>query len=115
MQIGGILAVIPTFIYVAAWAVAVVFAVRMVRDRGGRPERFLLIGVSLMLVNSVIRSATAVFVPLLVPTLKEAGMSNVSIAWNISAIHMFGGVISLAGIVLLVYAFWQRFRGRASQ
>ena len=51
MEVSGILGVVPTFIYVAAWTVAVVFAVKMVRNSGGRAERFLLIGASLMLVK----------------------------------------------------------------
>lgn len=50
---------LPSTIHVVAWIVALVFAVRMIRNDGGRPERFLLIGVSLMLVSSVVGSAWA--------------------------------------------------------
>ena len=110
-----ILSVLPTTIYPIAWIVALIFAIRMARSSGGRPEQLLLIGICLMLASSIIRSVASVLVPWLVPGLREAGMSNVSIAWNISAIHMFGGIISLTGIVLLVHAFWQKFKGSVSQ
>ena len=60
---------LPTTTYVIAWVVAVVFAVRMVRNGGDRPERLVLIGVSLMLASSLVHSIAAGLNPWLVPRL----------------------------------------------
>lgn len=68
-----LLNLLPSTIYVVAWIVAVVFAVRMIRNDGGRPERFLLIGVSLIFSSSVVGSAWAGLSPLLGLRLTEAG------------------------------------------
>ena len=110
-----VLSVLPTFIYVAAWIVAVVFAVIMVRDGGGKPERLLLIGVSLMLASSVIASIWAALMPWLVIELTEAGTDRVTIAFISSIVNITRGCISLAGIIFLVYAVWRKFKSRQTQ
>lgn len=102
--------ILPTTIYVIAWVVAIVFAVRMVKHGDGRPERFLLIGLSLMLASSVINSTWAGLNPWILPKLREVGVDLVSIAQVFSAVSIVCGCISLAGIILLVYAFWQKFK-----
>jgi len=107
-----VLGFVPSTIYLAAWIVAVVFAVRMVRNSGGKPERFLLIGACLMLASSVIHSAAAGLNPWLMPKLMEDGVDLVSIAQVFSAIAIVRGCISLAGIVFLVYAFWKKFKAK---
>ena len=103
---------LPSAIYIIAWVVAVVFAVKMVRNGGGRPERFLLIGVSLMLAGSVISTATAGISAWLLPGLVHSGTDFRSIAQVISTIGIIRACIAVAGIVLLVYAFWQKFKAR---
>ena len=105
-----VLSVLPTFIYVAAWIVAVVFAVIMVRDGGGKPERLLLIGVSLMLASSVIASIWVALMPWLVLKLTEAGSDRITIAIISSIVNITRGFISLAGIIFLIYAFWRKFK-----
>ena len=101
-------------IYVVPWIVALVFVVRMIRNDGGRPERFLLIGACLMLVSSVVGSAWARLNPLLVLRMTEAGIDYKIIGLMFSAINFVRAFISLAGIILLVYAFWQRFEVRTT-
>ena len=103
---------LPSTIYLIAWIVAVVFAMKMVRNGGGRPERFLLIGVSLMLAASVIGTATAGISVWLFPSLAEGGIDFRSIARVFGAISIIRTCIAVAGIVLLVYAFWQKFKAR---
>ncbi|MFC2014305.1 hypothetical protein ACFLU8_05530 [Chloroflexota bacterium] len=105
-----VFAVLPTLIYVAAWIVAIAFAVRMVRGGGGKAERFLLIGVSLMLVSSVVASIWAALMPWVVLNLTEAGSDRTTIAIVSSIVNITRGCISLAGIVFLVYAYWQKFK-----
>ena len=105
-----VFSVLPSLIYVVAWVVAIVFAVRMVRRDGDRPERFLLIGVCLMLGSSVVQSITAGLSAWLPPKLIEAGTHYRTVGMIFSAISFVRGLISLAGIVFLVYAFWRKFR-----
>lgn len=110
----AIFGTLPSTIYLIAWIVAVVFAMKMVRNDGGRPERFLLIGVSLMLAASVIGTTLAgVSVWLLPSLLAEGGLDfHRRIAQIYSAISIIRTCIAAAGVVLLVYAFWQKFKAR---
>ena len=110
-----VVSILPTVIPLIAWAIATVFAVRMVRNNGGRPERFLLIGVSLMLTSSLISSAIAGLNTWLVFKLAEAEIDRVTIAGIFGIIRFFSSFISLAGIILLIYAFWQKFRDKQTQ
>ncbi|MFH1169470.1 MAG: hypothetical protein V1691_02125 [Chloroflexota bacterium] len=88
--------------YIIAWVVALVFAMLMVRRGGGRAERLLLAGCSLMLFVQLISP----FLNAIVPWANRQGLSLITIAFIISIAI---GVVSLAGIVCLVYAFWLRF------
>lgn len=45
--------VLVGIIYAAPWIVAIILASKMLKQSGGKPERFLLIGASLMLASSV--------------------------------------------------------------
>jgi hypothetical protein len=105
-----VFSVLPSFIYVAAWVVAIVFAVRMVKHGGSKPERFFLIGAFLMLASSVVQSITAGLSPWLPPKLIEAGTNYTTIGMIFSAIHFVRAFISLAGIIFLIYAFWRKFK-----
>lgn len=105
-----VLGSIPSILYLVAWTVAVVFVVRMVRSGGGRPERFLLIGVSLMLFSSLINASAAVIMPNLPHWLAGRGMSVLNIAAVFSGIAIFRGLIGLTGIIYLIYAFWLKFK-----
>ena len=112
MEISIILGTLPAFIYVAAWTVAIVFAVKMSRHNGGRAERFLLIGTSLMLVSSIVGCAWAVLYPWLILKLAEAGVGHATISLMSGAIRFVSALISLGGIICLIYAFWRKFRSR---
>ena len=103
---------LPSTIYLIAWIVASIFAIKMVRNGGGRPERFLLIGFFLMLASSVIATASAGISIWLFPLWAERGLDFRSISQVLSAISIVRACIGLAGIILLVYAFWQKFKAR---
>jgi len=94
----------------AAWTVAVIFAAIMVRNGGGRPERIFLIGTSLMLVTSVVASAAAGLMPWLLSRLVEAANDYAGTGLVLSVIHIANSFIALVGIILLVVAFWQKFK-----
>jgi hypothetical protein len=104
-----ILSMFPALLFTAAWIVVVVFAVKMIRN-GGKPEKFLLIGACLMLASSLLAVAAAGLNPWIVPKLVEAGTNRVTIASVFGFVGIFRACISLAGIVLLVLAFWWKFK-----
>jgi len=95
-----------------AWGVGIVLAVLMVRRGGGRTEKLLLAGCSLMF-------AVKLASPLLhelVQSLPRDGMSYTEIARRMS---LFAGIptsiLGLAGFICLVWAFWVRFRIRKQE
>ena len=106
--IGGVISSAPSLV---GWIVAVVLAAIMLRRGGGRAERFLLTGASLMLVQSLIAiPTTALSIWLTV----DRGMANVEAASVLSIFGLVRGCIGLAGIICLVYAFWIRFKARST-
>lgn len=107
----------PYLISTIAWIVALVFAVRMFRRSRELPERFLVIGASLMLANGVLGIIFAVLSPWTMAWLSatERGLSFTEAAMIISAFGLFRSCISLAGIVLLVIAFWRKFNAKTQQ
>jgi len=102
---------IPAIFILIAWIVAIVFVVRMYRRGGGRPERLLLIGVSLMLFGSLIKVGTAVYEDYLINSMAGNVMNiNSVVPEFFFPIAAFRGIISLAGIICMVCAFWQKFK-----
>ena len=106
------LSLIPSAVYIAAWIVALAFAVRMTRSGGDRPEHLLLIGVSLMLAGAIIGAVAESISLWLVPHLIDSGTSMRTIARMFGAISIVRACISLAGVILLVYAFWIKFKAK---
>ena len=92
--------------YLAAWTVAVILAVIMVRRGGRKAEKLLLAGSSLMLVYSL---ATPLLRGLWAWLVNEQGMGRAATGWVVS---LPAGILTIAGFVCLVYAFWLRFRAR---
>jgi len=100
------------YIYVAAWTVAVVFAVKISRHSSGRAERFLLIGTSMMLASSIVRCVWVVLYPWLMPKLVETRGDYTTFSLVSSAFDFGGAFIALGGIICLIYAFWHNFRNK---
>jgi len=92
----------------AVWIVALVLSIVLFNRGGGKPERLLITGSSLMLVNTFL----SVFVPFIQRYLIHSGLTNVKAAAFISGINLFLGLISLAGIICLFYAIWKKFNTR---
>ena len=105
-MIGGLLNAAPALV---GWIAAIVIAVIMLRRGGGRAERFLLSGSCLMLVSTLFTVPIAAIAPWLV----EGGASRVEAASVLSGFNLFRGLIGLAGILCLVYAFWIKFKVRS--
>ena len=102
--VGGILSSIPSLV---GWIIAVIFASIMLRRGGARAERFLLIGACLMLISSVLAIPTSAL-GIWLQTGRE--ITNVQTAFWLSIFGLFRGIISLAAIICLVYAFWVKFK-----
>lgn len=95
---------IPIFL---AWLVGIVLAVRMVRRGGGKAEKLLLIGCSLMFVAQIVNPFLR---GLALWMVHEQGMSRASASGLAFSLPI--GILSMAGIVCLVYAFWLKFKTR---
>ena len=102
--ISGLFSSAPALV---GWIVAVVLAAIMLRRGGARAERFLLIGACLMLLASILAIPTSAL-GMWLHTGRE--MTNVQAASWLSIFGLIKGVISLAGIICLVYAFWVKFK-----
>ena len=91
-----------------AWLVGVVLAVRMLR-RGGKAEKLLLIGCSLMFVAQVVRPFLQ---GLAIWLVAEHGMTRASTSGLVVSLPT--SILSMAGIVCLIFAFWTRWRTKAT-
>jgi len=101
--------------YLVAWIVAIVLSVVMLRRGGGRAERFLLVGSCLMFAQKLILVPVSTVTQLLIiPSLLEEGWSIVKASMILSYVGLFFGLMGLAGIVCLVYAFWIKFKVKSN-
>ena len=89
------------------WIVGIVLATRMLKKGGGKAERLLLIGCCLMLAEMLISPFAQVFTIRLIEE-RTITVQSIGITLGIAGIPF--AIISLAGIVCLVYAFWIKFR-----
>lgn len=103
---------IPAAPYLAAWIAAIVLSVIMLRRGGGRAERFLLAGSCMMLAGTLFRSiASAVIQVLFI----QKGWDALRVATVLSYNGLFFGLVSMAGIICLVYAFWIKFKVKSGE
>ena len=93
---------------IVAWGIGIVLAVFMLRRGGGKAEKLLLVGCSLMFFTKL----AGLLLHGLVPWLEaERGLSNIDIARTMGlAINLPFTILSIAGFVCLVIAFRVRFR-----
>ena len=92
-----------------AWLVGIVLAVRMVRRGGGKAEKLLLIGCSLMFVAQVVRPFLQ---GLAIWLVAEYGMTRAGTSGLV--ISLPTSILSMAGIVCLIFAFWMRWKSKAA-
>ena len=100
--------------YLAAWIAAIVLSVIMLRRGGGRAEKFLLAGSCVMFAQKLCNVTVSTVTQLLIiPSLLERGWSSPTAVSVLSYINVFFGLVSLVGIIFLVYAFWIKFREKS--
>jgi len=101
----------PTFLgnipMLLAWLVGIVLAVRMLRRGGGKAEKLLLAGCSLMFVAQITTPSLAGLAIWLVSE-QEMTMPSISAIFSLPP-----SIFSLAGIVCLILAFWTRWKTSA--
>jgi len=101
----------PTLLFcspvLVGFIVGIVLATRMLKKGGGKAERLLLIGCCLMLAEMLISPFIHV---LIIRLIEERTITAQGIGLTSSIVQIPLGIISLAGIVCLVYAFWMKFR-----
>ena len=91
-----------------AWLVGIVIAGRMLRRGGGKAEKLLLTGCSLMFAGQIISPFLMALATLMV---HEQGISRASTVGLVVSLPT--GIVNVAGIVSLIFAFWTRWKSSA--
>jgi hypothetical protein len=92
---------------IIAWTAGIVLAVIMIRRGGLKPEKLLLTGCSLLLLKSIL---SPVIRELVMNWSRGNNTSALSYAQAALYITIPQLLLSLAGFVCLVIAFWIKFR-----
>lgn len=104
---GVIIGLKDSVLHLIAWTVAVVLAVVVARRRKDRAEWLLAVGMSLMLLNSLV----GVFLVGLGYWLADRGyvatQDTTTIGSRFALVH---SLITLAGIICLIGSFWIKFK-----
>jgi hypothetical protein len=101
--IGALAGVAPAL---AGWTAVIVLAAIILRRRGGRAERFLVAGASLKLLSCLLNVPAAGIAPWLI----HGGASVDYVNSVVTGFGILRGVVSMAGVICLVYAFWVKFK-----
>jgi hypothetical protein len=95
--------------YFVAWLVAIVFAIIMMSRGGGRAEKLFLAGTILMFFTRLIYPFLSVLSIYLMHLMHEQRMTVTQFGLIYS---LTTGLISLAGLICLVVAFWLKFNSK---
>jgi hypothetical protein len=90
------------------WIAVIIFGAVMLGRGGGRAERFLIAGAVIKIVVNVL----AIPSPVISSWFIGEGRETADIITFSKGYSIVLGIISMAGMVCLVYAFWCRFRMR---
>ncbi len=101
----ALLANIPMLL---AWLVGIVLAVRMLRRGGGKAEKLLLIGCSLMFVAQIVNPFLRRLAIWLVSE-QEMTIASISAIFSLPT-----SILSLTGIVCLILAFWIHWKTKSA-
>ena len=92
-----------------AWLFGIVLAVLMLRRGGGKAEKLLLAGCSLMFVIQIALPFLSGLARLL------ASEQKMRLQTSVLTFQIPVPTLGIAGLVCLVYAFWVRFRARRQE
>ena len=103
--LGYLIGAAPALVF---WIAVVIICIVMLKRGGGRAERFLVAGASLEIIGNLLRIPTGA----ITFWLFHGGYSTTYISTVSLVSGIFVNVISMAGIICLVYAFWVKFKAR---
>ncbi len=92
------------------WIAVVILAAVRLRRGGGSAERFLIAGGGLKIISNLLGIAGIFAVPWLI----DRGYDHTYAVSLASGYGIFSNIISMAGIICLIYAFWVKFKARDS-
>ncbi len=108
LWLGYLIGAAPSLIL---WIAVIVFATIMLRRAGGRAERFLVAGAGIEIAGTLLR----IPVGAIAPWLFHQGYSITYISTVTTGSGIFLNVISMAGIICFIYAFWVKFKARKAE
>lgn len=97
--LGGLAGASPQL---AMWIVAVVLSYVLLRRSGGSPERFLVIGSILMLVNTLVSALGSAVVD-------YVGQDGSSVGATLSLVFWTSRLVAAPGIICLFFGVWKKF------
>ncbi|MFC1957964.1 hypothetical protein ACFLVQ_00145 [Chloroflexota bacterium] len=100
----SLFASIPGFL---AWIVGIVIATLMLKRGGGKAEKLLLTGCSLMFAALLARPFLTALALRLVSEHQGTSFSSVGLVVSLPL-----GTLDMAGVICLIFAFWIRWRNR---
>ncbi len=103
LWLGYLISAAPALVF---WIAVIVFIIVMLRRGGGKAERFLVAGAGIEITGNLLRIPTGAIVPWLL----HKGYSITYISSITTGCGIFLNVISMAGIICLIYAFWVKFK-----
>ena len=92
------------------WIAVIIFGIVMLNRGGGRAERFLIAGGSIKIVANLFIIPSV----MLTPWLFGQDYSIDYVNTISSTLTILRNVVSMAGIICLVYAFWVKFNNRST-
>lgn len=108
----NLLSLITSIPVLLAWLVGIVLAVIMLRRGGGRAEKLLLIGCSLLFVSQIVRPFLTALAMWLVA---NSEVTRVQAASTAGLLRLPLSILDMAGIVCLLFAFWFRWRVKRTE
>ena len=92
-----------------AWLVGIILSARMLKQEGGKAERLLLIGCCLMFAQKLLSPLQQLLTMWYVAQYNPEG-GQIALFMGLAQVPFI--LLSMGGIVCLVFAFWFRWQGK---
>jgi hypothetical protein len=103
LLIAGLVGVAPGLI---CWTVIIIVLAVMFKRNRGRAEHLLITGAVFMVVKNLLSVPSAA----IVPWLMHNGYAITQANSLVSGYGILGNIISMAGVLCFIYAFWLKFK-----
>ena len=91
----------------AVWVIGLVLSIKMLRRGGSKPEKLLAAGCCLIFLNTILSPLSRILIDIFV---NQENTGITSIGRMMSLVTIPRMIISLAGFICLVMAFWIKFK-----